>query len=115
MKENKRCAIESQIMDELQNDRREFARFEKERGLCKWDTVIILVLRSKSNQFLSKLVRIASRTSIVILYSFYFREKIRFSNKLHQHSKIRHMRENVNNVICITHQFLLPSPQSFPR
>ena len=27
MKENKRCAIESQIMDELQNDRREFARY----------------------------------------------------------------------------------------
>ena len=35
------------------HDRREFARFEKERMLAKWDTVSILVLRSKSYQFLS--------------------------------------------------------------
>lgn len=34
-------------------DRKEFARFEKERMMAKWDAVSLVFLRSKSNNFSS--------------------------------------------------------------
>jgi hypothetical protein len=65
------------------HDRREFARFEKERQMAKWDTVRIMFLMNT----LASLIKCV----------FFFREKILSINKRHLLSKIRHMVANSRN------------------
>ncbi len=64
------------------SDRREFARFEKERMMAKWDTVSVFIPLSLDliiNNFFNL---------------FKFRVKIQFTSKQLQLSKIQHMQEN---------------------
>jgi hypothetical protein len=63
------------------HDRREFARFEKERMMAKWDTV-------------SLKIEIRIFINFTIFINFIHRVKIQFINKQHQRLKIQLMQEN---------------------
>ena len=74
------------------HDRREFARFEKERQLAKWDTVRIMLLMNT----LASLIK--------CFFVCFFREKILSINKRHLLSKIRHMVANSRNAFFFLNQ-----------
>ena len=80
------------------HDRREFARFEKERMLAKWDTVselrsVISIFRKTLNSYELKFLK------LICIHFDRFREKIQYSSKLRQRSRIQLMLENKHKKI----------------